>query len=372
MVDCQSQKSIKVAYILCYRDPNYIRSKSLVRSLKLLPNIVLYEIINEKKGVSRYFEVLARLLQTRFKEKPDVYILGFRGHDIFWPCRFITSGYPLIFDELMSPSDAMINEGKLGAIGVFFGYVAYVIEWIISRLSNQILTDTEIHRSYLSSYFKLSHDKIAAVPVGADENLISCVRNRTLSDGPLKVLFYGTFLPLHGMNIIVEAACLLRGEDIEFTIIGGTGKTLKQFLGRLHTESLANIKHIPWVNFDRLIAEYVGPSDVCLGGPFGGTPQGLRVVTGKTQQFLAMGKPTVVGKIPENGGFIDRVNCLLVDQNDAADLANAIRWANAHRGELSRIGEKGLLLYQKNFSIDVISKRMEAILVSSIQKKAAF
>jgi glycosyltransferase involved in cell wall biosynthesis len=82
------------------------------------------------------------------------------------------------------------------------------------------------------------------------------------------------------------------------------------------------------------------------------------VITGKASQCIALGKATVIGRIEEDDGFIDRVNCLLVEQADPKALAEAIRWAYMNRETLADIGARGRLLYNSRLSIHTISERL--------------
>jgi glycosyltransferase involved in cell wall biosynthesis len=181
-----------------------------------------------------------------------------------------------------------------------------------------------------------------------------------------EVLFYGSFLPLHGMEVILETAALLRDQPVNFTLIGGHKADLSQFRERMATLGLQNVKHVKWVDLEEL-PRWIAAADLGLGGPFGNTGQARRVITGKTFQFLAMGRAVVVGETDEDYGFRDKVNCLRVPQGDAVSLASAIQWARDHGQELERIGLEGRLLYQERFSVRMASKILEGSLRLALQ-----
>ena len=104
------------------------------------------------------------------------------------------------------------------------------------------------------------------------------------SNKPLSVLFYGTFLPLHGMDVLLHACKLLEGKAIEFRIIGGTGKALARFQSLLNDLNPGNVVHDTWVDFEDL-------------------------------------QSTVIP-------FVDHRNCLLVEQGTSENLAAAFEWAD--------------------------------------------
>jgi len=352
--------------VVAYRDPEYIRTRTLRRALALLKGCVIYEALNTSAGIFRYFETLGKLLRIRFRYDPEIYILGFRGHEIFWPVRIVTLGRKLVFDAFMSPSESLIVERRSGRAGRVAGWLIRPLERACLRWSDACLTDTELQKSFFRARFSLPADAVNVVYVGCDTvpDQAPAVPGAAgeRPDRALQVLFYGTFLPLHGMDVILDACALLRERPIEFRIIGGQGRALRDFTERCASLGLGTVRHEVWVPFEELQSRYIPEADLCLGGPFGGTPQARRVITGKTFQFLAQGKPAVVGKIDEPAGFEDRVNCLLVEQADANSLAAALQWALDHREQLDAIGRRGRELYAARFSPPRLSNQLATAL----------
>lgn len=300
-------KKIKVCYILSYRCPNYVRTKTLIEALKRIDNIALFEAINTTKGIFRYVQTLYRLLSIKTTKKPDFYILGFRGYEIFWIVRILTLGTPLIFDHMMSPYDSLLNERKIFKKSSLIEKLIYLYEKLILKYSDMILTDTVIHREFLADLFEEQREKIYAVHVGTDEELFKNLPsgNEVKKKDFFEVFFYGTFLPLHGIDVILKAASIVKDRPIRFTIIGGKKKKLRDFYEIKKRLKLKNVIHKERIDYEQL-PHMISESDVCLGGPFGNTGQARRVISGKTCQFLAMGKPTVVGKIDVDYGFEDK------------------------------------------------------------------
>lgn len=357
-----AQRKLRVCFVLAYRAPDYIRGRSLCAALAQSPEIELHYAANSSTGPRRYIEMLRRLVQVKRTTSPDVYILGFRGHDVGWLVRFMTLGRPLILDAMMSPYAALKEERKLGWTGRWLAPIWYRYERYLLHSSDAVLTDTDLHAKYYRDMFELPGDKVFSVPVGAveadkqpsnEESSTSTLRAPTF-----RVLFYGSFLPLHGINVILDAASRLKDLPIEFQFIGGTSQQGASLVEECRKRGIARYAYRPWAAFDELVHEEIPRADLCLGGAFGATQQALRVVTGKTSQCLALGKATVVGHIDEDHGFIDRVNCLLVEQGDAIALAEAISWSYSHRAELNAIGRRGRDLYESRLSIASIAERL--------------
>ena len=369
----ESRRAIRLAYVLAYRAPDYIRSQSLLGALGKCTGIELLVARNRSKGIARYFETWRALLQLRKTHAPDIYVMGFRGHEMFWPVRWLTRGKPLVFDALMSPSAALREENKVGLMGQLLAPLLHGLEHSILRHADLILTDTQQHVAFYSKKFGLHQCKLLALPVGAMETSATIdLASEPAADAPFSVLFYGSMLPLHGIDVIIAAAAKLANLPIRFNFVGGSERQAKRLHGLCSTHGVTHYTHRRWVPLGDLVSTEIPHADVCLGGPFGGTPQARRVVTSKTSQALALGKATVIGAIDEDIGWIDKDNCLLVPQANPDALAAALRWAFIHRSALPQLGARGQLLYQQNLSVQTITQRLcpalRALLATSLAK----
>ena len=351
----------KVCYVLSYKSPDYIRTRVLVAALSNISDVELSTAINSSKSFLRYGQTLWLLLKVRLTEHPNVYVLGFRGQEIYWPVRLLTLGKPLIFDEFINMHDWLGEENdKLPGWLIRFADLYEKAVLITCRL---ILTDTRLGAESSHLSYRVPLDKYQSIYVGADERLFYPRAVSKHKADKLEVLFYGTMAQLHGLRYILEAAKLLKKEPIHFTIIGGKDKPneLKNIANYIKANSLENVTHKAWVNFDDL-PNLMASCDIFLGGPFGDTSQSKRIITGKTYQALAVGTATVVGRIAEDNGFEDKLNCLLVEQGSSQALAEAIKWAANNRTQLTSIGKSGSKLYKDKFSVDQISNKLEEII----------
>lgn len=366
-----NRKKLCIGYVLSYRDPHYIRSLSLLQVLQRCPDVRVAMAINTHKGLRRYVETWRALRSIRATEAPDVYILGFRGHEIFWPVRWMTRGVPLVFDALMSPYASLHEEGKAGLLGKLFAPLIYRVEKRLLQHADLVLTDTRLHVDYYTRTFALPEAKVCALPVGAIEPEPGQAVNTAINTDPFSVLFYGSFLPLHGIDTIVAAAALLTDLPIRFDFIGGTARQAARLYRQCTQLNVTRYTHRRWVPFEQLLKTDIPHASLCLGGPFGDTPQARRVVTGKTSQCLALSKATVIGRIDEDYGFIDRINCLLTELADANVLADNIRWAYEHRALLPQLGARGHQLYTERLSISAIATRLIPALYRTATKSTA-
>lgn len=351
---------MRICYVLSYRAPDYIRTRSLLSALAHLPGVECYPAINTTTGLPRYRETLTKVAHIQKTHQPDLYLLGFRGHELYWPLRRLVGERPIILDAMMSPSLALAEENKYGSVGRIAAALLTRFEKSILHNADGVLTDTEAHVQAFSQRYQLPLEKILSLPVGAVETAPAALNPG--KQPRLRVLFYGSFLPLHGFETILAACAELKKLPLDLDFIGTTPKIetrVQQVLGQ--AEQL-RYRTRRWVPFADILERELPTADLCLGGPFGNTPQARRVITGKTSQAMAQAIPTIVGETEDSAGFIHQKNCLYVPQGQAAALRDAIAWAHQNRAQLNAIGLQGQALYRQQLSLNVMTQKLASLL----------
>lgn len=245
-------------------------------------------------------------LIKRLPKADAVWVPSFRQRDIAAAARFARrSGIPLIFDPLISAYDKQVNERAKFPARSAQAKKLLTQEQAQFALADILIADTQGHADYFHEVLGVARDKIIVLPVGADESVFTFQPPRPLKDGgPIRVLFYGSFIGLHGVPTIVDAIRQYEGPTIEFHFIG-TGpmradaeKTLTTMLPRA---AIAAVGFEDWLDIHTL-AGRIGASDVVLG-VFGTTGKAFRVIPNKVYQALAVGRPVISGDTP---AFDDR------------------------------------------------------------------
>ncbi len=346
----------KVCLITCYKQPDYIRAKTLRTAIGDIKDVELIVVKNKHTGLWRYVEVVGKLIAVRLTKHPDIYFLTFRGYEMLPMTRLLTLGRPLIFDEFINLMEWVIDEHhkiKQKSLLAKFLYGNYRF-WL--KKVQLITTDTMSHAKYSANLMKLPIDKYVPLIVSTDEQTFGGAKVAARRHkGLFRVFYYGNMLPLHGIEVVLQAMHDLKGQDIELQLVGGNQK-VQQLVKRAKSDGV-KVNYKKWVSYAKL-PSYMQSADVCLGGPFGGTVQSQFVITGKTYQLLQMGRPVIVGQNLESGIFTDKSNVLIVKQNNADSLAGAILWAQSHPVELKKIGQNGRKLYQNILSNRQLSEQL--------------
>src|SRR3546814_12260931 len=106
--------------------------------------------------------------------------------------------------------------------------------------------DTHAHARRIEHLFGLGNGSCGSVWVGAEtEHFSSSLLASRTGARPMHVLFYGQFIPLHGVDTVIRAARLLRNEPVELQIIG-QGQVAPCIRAMLAEEHLPKLHWLEW------------------------------------------------------------------------------------------------------------------------------
>ena len=211
---------------------------------------------------------------------------------VLWPFARLRRA-PIVWDAFLPLHEALIEDRTLWPAGSVRARMLSAIEWLTCRAADRLLSDTEAHADYMRGRYALAAGRVHRVFVGAEDRWFGPMpAGSEARTGPFTVLFYGQFIPLQGVDVIVDAATILAraGEDIAFIVIGG-GQEATRIDRRLGDLALPNLRRVPWVEYGEL-ALRIGEADICLG-IFGGSEKAGRVIPNKVFQAIACRRPFV-------------------------------------------------------------------------------
>jgi glycosyltransferase involved in cell wall biosynthesis len=231
-------------------------------------------------------------------------------------------GKRLVIDAFTSVYDSAVYDREVARPNSLTASRYWLIDWLACRLADRLLVDTAQHADYFASTFGASRSKLTVIPVGASHEWFETPSAPHHGDH-LLVSFFGTYIPLHGIDIILRAAYLLSNRpDIRFEVIG-RGQTYQPMQSLVADLALTNVTFLDAIPPADL-PTHVAQADICLG-IFGTTQKAARVVPNKVYQTLALGKPVLTADTPAlRDLFIPGTDLLAVLSGDPHELADAI------------------------------------------------
>jgi glycosyltransferase involved in cell wall biosynthesis len=341
---------------ICGREPEYVRNQIILKALHQQADVT--EVTDSSKNyIIRHLRLLFKLL-TRLRHH-DVVFVGFYGFLLVFLMRLFTRR-PLIFDAYLSTYNTLCLDRRQFAPHSLVGRLVFWMDKLACQLSDVVLLDTRSHRDYFVQLYGLPPEKFVVLYLGCDEEIF--YPRRPPTPPPFRVFYYGSFLPVQGIDYIVRAARLLENEpDITFQIAGdGMGNAEIRALAA--EMGCTNIEFTGWVPFEQL-PNAIARASVCLGGHFSGNSKAQNVIATKTYQFLAMAKPTIVGDNPANSEiFTHGEHVMMCKVADAESLAQAILTLRDNPELRERIAWGGYARLTEQYSIARISQLLHDII----------
>jgi len=268
-------------------DNAYSRNRQCRQLLKALG----FEIIDFNPIISQFAHVEAIIRNIK---KPDVvWVPCFRQRDILAASKWSSSQkIPLIVDPLISAWDKQVFErNKFPAESL---KAQELKQWESSLLNSAdiVLVDTNQHAALFTDELNVPRHKIFTLYVGAEQPLFQPMNKDNHQTA--EVLFYGSFIGLHGIKTIIEAAKIYEtlpkknGKTLAWTLLGnGPEKEACQALA----SGCANIRFENAIQYEDLPMR-ICQSDIVLG-VFGGSAKAGNVIPNKVFQAMACGRPVI-------------------------------------------------------------------------------
>ncbi len=290
-----------------------------------------------------------------------VHVPCFRQRDLAAAARYARRcGIPLLFDPLISTYDKQVFER--GKFSEHSAKARHLLEWECGLFTRAdiVLADTTEHAHYFAETLGVAPDRLPVVYVGAEEALFFPESTPHAPNQPLEVLFYGSFIPLQGPEVIVEAARRYQGPAVRWVLLGN-GPLLGEC--KRKAEGLTNIVFENWLPYAEL-PDRIRRADILLG-VFGATPKAARVIPNKVFQALACGKPVLTRSTEVYPGELltEADNGLIwVRAGDAADLARRVAELAREPVRMTDLRSNARKTYQRFFSSVLIRGQLEQAL----------
>ncbi|MGD9042841.1 MAG: glycosyltransferase [Desulfobacterales bacterium] len=268
----------------------------------------------------------------------------------------------IIIDAFFGLYDTIVNDRGLVKRDGFIARVIYHYEkWLFNHV-DIVLLDTPVHCERVRHDMGITTTRFEHVPVGIDES-IWYPADPNQNESEFNVLFWSTFIPLHGVEVIANAAKLLEAPDskIQFTVIG-RGQLAPAFKKLLDELQPSNLR---WIHQFISMAElrrHVEASQCCLG-IFGKSAKADSVIPYKVHQTLASGKPLITAATRASTHYLKNgKHSILIPPGNPRALAEAIRNLKNDPASAMRIGRNGRLLYEQQFSNQIIVDKLRNLL----------
>ena len=293
-------------------DPNFGRNRQLLRlmeSRNITVNVKNYSLWSSNKvadvrqgkiqralrAVAVYGQMIVALLSQTLnpRRRPSVVLVPhpcqFDAVVVGVLCRIVR--VPMVIDYFVSLHETVVEDRNIVSSTSLTAKVLRSVDALSVKLATLVLTDTPEDIEAFAKETSTAPSKWRTVWVGADAEIYKPMLIASPSEKV--VLFYGTYIPLQGIDFIVRASLLLP-KEYRVRLIGDGQERPR--IEKIIRELAAPVELLDSVSEVELPAK-IAQASVCLG-IFGTGAKSSRVIPNKVFQCMAMGKAVITADTP--------------------------------------------------------------------------
>ena len=323
------------------------------------------------KWCCRFGDVEAWLRGLDRRPRPDlVFVPVCRQRDIAAACRWAhRRGIKVIFDPMISAWDKKVLEQRKWKADEPRAKRLLKWEKKIMSMPDFITWDTSCHVDFAAEYLDVPREKMTPLFTGTDEKVFKPVEGECkvesekckVESGQLstfKVLYHGAYLPLHGTEVIVEAARMTQNLPIQWDFLGWGAYKAETEAKAAGLRNVRFLDKVPYVKVPEVICAH----DIVLG-VFGTTAKASRVIGNKVYECMACGRPTInefcTGYPPSAK---DCKAIKFIPAGDPAALVKAVEEFRADWANRDMYFREARAFFERERSMKVVVSQLKAIL----------
>jgi len=331
-------------------DREYPRNKVIIDGFIENGYKIVHCNINPKiyKGLKKYWLLIKESRKIK-NQNFDFIWVAFPGHTCVWLAKILFLNTRLVFDVFISQYASNVIDRKVYKPHSFNAYKSYFLDWYSVNLADVVVIDANEHIKAFVRNYGLKKEKTIRIFLSSALTPVEKPKN-TNERKEFIVHFHGTFIGLHGVEYIIQAAKFLENEKrIVFKMIG-SGQLLETMKNLTKDLKLTNIEFLGRIPEYKNVLERINDCDILLGA-FGTTERGKWVIMNKIFEGMVYGKAIISADTPAMRElFTNRENVLLVKAGDARDLSDKILELERDENLKEKIGLGALNLFKQSLA----------------------
>jgi glycosyltransferase involved in cell wall biosynthesis len=339
-------------------DPeNYNRNTSWANALNKTGIKVEYCFDSKSDFFSKQYRLAIRFI--KYHKSSDIILVGGFSHTNI-PLAYLLGKIfrkPVLFAPLYSRYDTEVFDRKNIKEHSVKARIEKLVDIISVTFCDYLLLDTNQVIKFYHEKFNVPYTKMRRITIGTDEEIFAPTIFGEKKQQ--KVIYFGNFIPLHGIEYIIKAANILKNRnDIEFVFVG-QGQEYNKAINMVENYKLNNIKFIDPVTPEEL-SEIIDNSTIGLG-IFGMSDKAKRHIPNKLFQILAKRIPLITAKSPAVVEYLNSENSVLCSPGNPEEIAESILKLSDNNNFRKEIAYNGWEVYNENFSTSSIGSELKRL-----------
>lgn len=275
----------------------------------------------------------------------------------------------IIVDFYISIYDTLIDARRISSEKSFSAKLHLNKDRFLLKLADKIIFLNKSESIYYQNRIKyeLNGNKIFIIPLVIDykKEIFSKLTNtNTSTNSEFNICWWGTYIPLHGLENIIESFAFLTNKEIKLYIFGNSDEKSKPYLNLINKLGLENniiINNEYSFANGKLAPFLIEKCDLALGN-FGQSEKAKTVLVNKLVDSLALGLPclTIATKATEE--LLKEGDGIIYSSSTPLEISKKIQELSIKRSYLKTVGKNGFEVYLKKFSPDVFKMELNKII----------
>lgn len=261
----------------------------------------------------------------------------------------------IIVDYYISQYDTLVNDRKIFSKDSLRGKLALFKDRSLLKLADIVIFLNEAESSYYQKVagINVSSATIRIIPLCIDYKR-ELFKNTHKESEFFNVCWWGTYIPLHGLENLIKAFLYVRDQRIKLYLFGDSDERAAPYISLIQTLGLSDriiIKNDYNFLNGKLAPFLTKNCDLAIGN-FGSSDKAKTVLVNKLVDALSLGIPCLTMKTKAIAELINNNEGLIIADPTPEGIACQIE-KYAHDGTaLKKIGQSGKEKYLDLFSPD--------------------
>lgn len=319
------------------------------------------EILYCNDDSSAFFKKIWQITKKhqRVKNNYDILWVGYSAHTLV-PLARLISRKKIVFNALGSLYEGIIISRHQAALYSLKAAYCWLVDFLAFHCASVSLVESEAQKKWLIKKFFLRNNKLIAAFTGVDDSLFFYEPDIVKST-IFTVLFRGGFLPESGIEYAIEAAKILKDENIKFRILG-RGQMENKVRELLASFDSKNVEWISQKLEQNELRKLMQECHLSLG-QLSDHERLERTIPHKAFESIAMKIPYLTA---HNKGVLELLTenktCFYCNPADAQDLADKILRVKNNYHVAQAIADNAYKLYQNQLTPKILAKQVMDVL----------
>jgi glycosyltransferase involved in cell wall biosynthesis len=275
----------------------------------------------------------------------------------------------VVVDYYVGIFDTLVNDRQKVCKGTLRARWALTKDRFLLRVADKVVFLSEAESSYYQSVaqIKVQDDRRYIVPLCVDYRNEFFGLEKARAKSKFNVCWWGTFIPLHGLETLIEAFPYIGTAEIALYIFGNSEEKAipyRQLVQKLGLESKISIRNDFTFSNGKLAPFLKTECDLAIGN-FGSSDKAKTVLLNKLVDALSLGLPCLTMQTKATLELLPAHDSLIFVSPDACSIAKGIVSAYANRTSMRSISKSaGEDTYLKLFSPDIFKMKYLHVLNS--------